>query len=218
MPATLRTAALTTLAMIAFATNSILCRLALANPTIDPASFTSLRLGAGALALALVVGWSRGRVHGGGDWTSAAMLFLYAVFFSFAYLHLGAGTGALILFGAVQLTMFVVGLRAGEHFRPLSWLGLAVAIAGLVYLVSPGLTAPSPFGAGLMAVAGVAWGVYSLRGRRVADPLGATAGNFARAVPLAVIVSLVFVSDFRLTGTGVLLAIASGRLLPAWAT
>lgn len=213
MPATLRIALLTALAMLAFATNSILCRLALANPTIDPASFTSVRLVSGAVALALIVSWTRGRSRaGGGDWTAAAMLFLYAVFFSFAYLYLSAGTGALILFGAVQLTMFVVGLRAGEHFRPLSWLGLGLAIAGLVYLVSPGLAAPSPLGAGLMAVAGVAWGVYSLRGRGVADPLGATAGNFARAVPLALLVSLVFLADFDLTAEGVALAIASGAI------
>jgi drug/metabolite transporter (DMT)-like permease len=108
--------------------------------------------------------------------------------------------------------MFVAGLRAREHFPPLSWLGLALAVAGLVYLVSPGLTAPSPLGAGLMAVAGIAWGLYSLHGRGVADPLGATAGNFARAVPFALVVSLVFVPDFALTAEGVMLAIASGAL------
>ncbi len=212
MPAAVRTALLTTAAMIAFATNSILCRLALANPAIDPASFTSLRLASGAAALALIVGGMRGRYRAGGDWTAAAMLFLYAVLFSFAYLYLTAGTGALILFGAVQLTMFAVGLRAGERFRPLSWLGLALAVAGLVYLVLPGVAAPSPLGAGLMAVAGVAWGVYSLRGRGTSDPLGATAGNFARAAPLALLVSAVFIADFDLTAGGAALAVASGAL------
>lgn len=212
MPAPLRIALLTTLAMLAFAANSILCRLALANPTIDPASFTSLRLVSGAVALALIAGWRRRSAAPGGDWTAAAMLFLYAVFFSFAYLYLTAGTGALVLFGAVQLTMFTVGLRTGEHFSTLSWLGLGLAVAGLVYLVSPGLAAPSPLGAGLMAVAGVAWGVYSLRGRGVADPLGATAGNFARAVPLALLVSVVFVADLSMTAEGAALAIASGAL------
>ena len=123
------------------------------------------------------------------DWLAATMLFAYVALFSFAYLSLSAGTGALILFGAVQLTMLGAGLRAGERFAPAAWAGLAAAIAGLVYLVSPGVSSPAPLGATSMALAGAAWGVYSLRGRGIADPLAATASNFARAVPLALALS-----------------------------
>ena len=133
-------------------------------------------------------------------------------FFAFAYLSLGAGTGALILFGAVQLTMFIFALRAGEHFTALSWGGLGMAIVGLIYLVSPGVTAPDPFGAALMAIAGVAWGFYSLLGRGAGDPLAATAGNFIYSVPLAAIVSLFFWSSFSASPTGLALAGASGAL------
>jgi drug/metabolite transporter (DMT)-like permease len=132
--------------------------------------------------------------------------------FSFAYVTLSAGTGALILFGAVQLTMFVVALRGGEHFPPLSWLGLAIAVLGLVYLVSPGLTAPDPLGAGLMALAGVAWGAYSLRGRGAADPLSSTAGNFICAVPMVIAVSVLFLDDFHVSARGLALAVASGAI------
>jgi drug/metabolite transporter (DMT)-like permease len=210
---TVRTALLTALAMVAFAANSILCRLALQDPAIDAASFGSVRLVSGAVALAVIVHLLRGEANPARpDWWAAAMLFLYVACFSFAYLYLSAGTGALILFGAVQLTMFMVGLRRGERFRPLAWAGFAMAIAGLAFLLAPGVTAPSPLGAALMAVAGVAWGVYSLRGRGVASPLQATAANFARAVPFALAVSIVFASDFRVSPHGVLLAVASGAL------
>jgi drug/metabolite transporter (DMT)-like permease len=140
------------------------------------------------------------------------MLFAYAAFFSYAYLTLSAGTGALILFGAVQLTMFSVGLHAGERFGFIAWLGLALAVAGLVYLVWPGVAAPPLFGAALMAIAGVAWGVYSLRGRGVADPLGATAGNFARATPFALLLNLIFLADTYADTAGIVLAIASGAI------
>ncbi len=169
---TVRTALLTALAMIAFAANSILCRLALQDPTIDAASFGTVRLLSGAVALAFIARLTPG---GGSpsrpDWWAAAMLFLYVACFSFAYLYLTAGTGALILFGAVQLTMFLGGLRDGERFRPLAWVGFAMAIAGLIYLLAPGVTAPSPIGGALMGIAGIAWGIYSLRGRGVASPL-----------------------------------------------
>ena len=210
---TAKTTLLTALAMVAFAANSILCRLALQEPTIDAASFGSVRLASGALALAIIV-----RVLGGEgkparpDWWAAAMLFIYVACFSFAYLYVSAGSGALILFGAVQLTMFLVGLRRGERFRPLAWAGFATAIAGLAFLLAPGVTAPSLLGAALMAVAGVAWGVYSLRGRGVANPLRATADNFARAVPLALAVSVVCAHDFRISTTGSVLAVASGAI------
>ena len=158
-----KTLTLTALAMMAFAANSVLCRMALGDGHIDAASFTSLRVISGALALAAIVFFrSGGQVPRDADWRAALALFAYMVFFSFAYLSLGAGTGALVLFGTVQLTMFTVALKSGEHFSLMSWTGLAVAIAGLVYLLSPGVTAPDPLGAVLMVVAGVSWGIYSL--------------------------------------------------------
>lgn len=210
---TLQTVVLTVVAMLAFAANSLLCRLALQQRGIDPASFASIRIVSGAITLAVVVRLrSKRSSPGHADWLAAVMLFAYVAFFSFAYLTLPAGTGALILFGAVQLTMFGVGLRSGERFGPIAWGGLVLAVAGLVYLVSPGVAAPPPFGAALMATAGVAWGVYSLRGRGVADPLAATAGNFARAAPLALVLSLLFVASAHADVAGVALAIASGAL------
>lgn len=207
------TVLLTALAMLAFAANSLLCRLALRHELIDAASFTTVRVISGAVILSLLA-WPRWRARGrpSVDWRSAASLFTYMAFFSFAYLSLSAGTGALILFGAVQLTMFVVALRAGEPFPKLSWIGLTLAILGLVYLVSPGVTAPDPLGAILMAIAGIAWGFYSLLGRGVADPLAATANNFIYSVPLVIAVSLVFMGDFNGSARGVLLAVASGAI------
>ena len=221
----LHTIALTTAAMLAFAANSLLCRLALAHDSIDPASFSSIRLVSGALVLAMILRLRRAppdtpdpfvpqptKPPTGTDWLAAGMLWAYVVLFSFAYLSLSAGTGALILFGAVQLTMFCVGLFAGERFTALAWVGLGLALAGLLYLVSPGITAPSPWGAALMAGAGIAWGVYSLRGRTVSDPLAATARNFMCAAPVALVLSAVFVDAFHATATGVGLALASGAV------
>jgi drug/metabolite transporter (DMT)-like permease len=203
--------ALTGVAMLAFAGNSLLCRLALGPRLIDAASFTSVRMISGAVTLALILMMrQRTRARPVANWRSVVALFAYMVMFSFAYLSLSAGTGALILFGAVQLTMFIVAMRQGEHFTLLSWAGLSLAILGLIYLVSPGVTAPDPLGAVLMAIAGIAWGFYSLIGRRAADPLVATAGNFIYAVPLALIVSVLFLRDFSVSPTGLALAIASG--------
>lgn len=203
----------TVVAMLAFAANSLLCRLALQQRGIDPASFGSIRLVSGAITLAVLVRL-RAQKHSQGhvDWFAAVMLFAYVAFFSFAYLTLSAGTGALVLFGAVQLTMFSVGFYSGERFGTIAWVGFGLAAAGLLYLVSPGVTAPPLFGAVLMAIAGVAWGVYSLRGRGVADPLAVTAGNFARAVPFALMLSLVFADSAHSNVTGALLAVASGAL------
>lgn len=212
-PTRAQTVALTVLTMIAFAANSLLCRMALGSGAIDAASFTTLRLAAGALTLWLMVSAMVGaEPRREGDWLAALMLFVYAVAFSFAYLSLSAGTGALILFGAVQLTMMSAGLRHGETFTPVSWIGFGLAILGLVYLVSPGLAAPAPVGAGLMAAAGVAWGFYSLRGRAVAAPLVATAGNFARGLPFALLVSAAFIGKVHATWMGVLLALVSGAV------
>ncbi|RKP56010.1 DMT family transporter [Pararobbsia silviterrae] len=211
----LQTMILTAVAMAAFAANSLLCRLALRGGEIDPASFASIRLVSGAIMLALMVRLRSARSSSGrADWLAAVTLFAYVAFFSFAYLTLSAGTGALILFGAVQLTMVGVGLRSGEAFGVVAWLGLGLAIAGLVYLVSPGMAAPSVSGAASMGVAGVAWGVYSLRGRGVSDPLAATAGNFARSVPFALVLSAYSVVDTQVHAyanrAGVGLAIVSG--------
>ena len=212
-PSAFKTAALTAVAMVAFAANSLLCRLALDRGAIDAASFSSIRLLAGAVALAVILHLRRGEpARAVADWWAAAMLFTYVAMFSFAYLTLSAGTGALILFGAVQLTMFGVGLYSGERFRASAWCGLALAAGGLVYLVSPGLAAPPLAGAAMMAVAGFAWGVYSLRGRGVADPLAATAANFLRATPLALLLSLLRVADASVDAAGVALAIASGAV------
>jgi drug/metabolite transporter (DMT)-like permease len=204
---------LTVVAMTAFATNSILCRMALGAHAIDAASFTAVRLGSGALTLAMLTLFLRG-YHGlsAGSWLSGFQLFLYAVAFSFAYISLSAGTGALILFGAVQATMIISGLLAGERPHPLQWAGLAIALAGLIYLVFPGMEAPSPHGALLMALAGLAWGLYSLRGRGVKDPVYQTAGNFIRAVPFALVVWAASVQGIQARPRGILLAILSGSL------
>lgn len=204
---------LTIVAMLAFAANSLLCRLALGQQLIDAASFTAVRVISGAVTLGLIM-LPRWRVTGRAkvDWRSTAMLFTYMAFFSFAYLFLGAGTGALILFGAVQLTMFIAALRGGDQFPLLSWVGLVLAVFGLVYLVSPGLTAPNPLGAMLMAIAGIAWGFYSLLGRNVSNALEATANNFIYSVPLVIIVSLLFMNELHGSKSGLFLAVASGAI------
>jgi drug/metabolite transporter (DMT)-like permease len=197
---------LTVVTMLAFAANPLLCRLALGAAHIDAASFATLRTISGAAILSLIV-LPRWR-----DWRSVTMLFTYMIFFSFAYLSLSVGTGALILFGAVLLTMFVVALVKGERFSLSSWTGLITATLGLVYLVSPGVTAPDPLGAVMMAVAGIAWGFYSLLGRAAGDPLGDTANNFLFCVPLAIATSLFFIGDLHASWQGVFLAVASGAI------
>jgi len=206
--------------MLAFASNSILCRLALVEGSIDAASFTSIRLLSGAvMLLVIVVIVSRrkavrptGTPSKRGSWISAAMLFLYAICFSFAYGWLTASTGALILFGTVQLTMLLVGVREGDRPSAVSWIGFAIAAGGLIYLLSPGLEAPPPLGAALMAIAGVAWGIYSLRGRGAGDPLRLTADNFALSVPMTLVASAIFISTLDVTSEGTLLAATSGAI------
>lgn len=206
-----RTALLTVVALVAFAANSILCRLAFERTPIDAASFTAVRLLAGALALWLIVGLRRGARPTGGN-RAAAALFVYAAAFSFAYVSLSTGTGALLLFGAVQLTMVLAGLRGGERLRGWQLAGLALALAGLAYLLAPGVSAPPPGAALLMLAAGVAWGVYSLHGRGVGDPLGATAGNFLRAAPLGIALAVVALPWLRIDAAGIVYAVASGAL------
>jgi drug/metabolite transporter (DMT)-like permease len=200
--------------MTCFAGNSILCRLALGPPDIDAAGFTAIRLASGAVML-LLIARSTGRrltAQTRGNWVSGAALFAYAILFSFAYLRLGVGTGALILFALVQATMIVWGLIRGERPRPAQWLGLTAALGGLTYLVSPGLSAPSPAGSLMMASAGIAWGIYSLRGRGTSDPIVTTTDNFIRSVPMVLIVAAILYRDIDLSARGVALALASGAL------
>ena len=206
----MRVPLLTLLAILAFAANSILCRLALGDESIDAASFAALRLGSGTVVLLVLLGLRGQRPAGG--WLPGLALFLYMVPFSFAYVSLSAGTGALILFGAVQATMILSALQAGERLHGKEWCGLLIACGGLVYLVWPGVRAPSPAGSGLMAVAGVAWGIYSLRGRLAEAPMAATAGSFLRALPFALIVSLLCLRAAHLTLRGASLAVLSGAV------
>lgn len=204
---------LTALAMVAFAANSLLCRMALDHDLADPASFTFVRIVSGAIMLVLLVTmrdrkWNLRTP----SFAAVAALFCYMIFFSFAYVTLSAATGALLLFGAVQFTMFSVGLKNGERFGPIAWLGFAAAIVGLIYLVVPGVTAPEPFGALLMIVAGVAWGIYSLIGRGATDPLHETARNFLYATLPACLTGVVFFRNLSIEVEGVILATASGAI------
>lgn len=206
--------AVTIFTMLPLAANSLLARAAIGAGAIDPASFTTVRLLSGALMLWLIAvlsGHASAR-EVRGNWLSAAMLFLYAAAFSFAYLDLSAGTGALILFGCVQATMWLVALWRGERPHGLAWLGLVAACGGLVYLVAPGLQAPPPLAAGLMAAAGVAWGIYSLHGRGSADALADTAGNFVRSLPLTALLSLLWLGQLQWSAPGLWWAVLSGAL------
>jgi len=210
----LRAVFLTGTAMFAFAGNSILCRLALRDAAIDPASFTTVRLGSGAIALLAVIALGRGTraLRGHGSWLSAAMLFTYALCFSYAYLSLSAGTGALLLFGCVQGTMIACGLLSGDRPTSYEWFGWSLAFGGLVWLVLPGVQAPPLTSALLMAAAGVAWGIYSIRGRRESDALAATASNFLLSVALVAVVAFISVARAEITGRGLILAVTSGAL------
>lgn len=207
-----RVALLTTLAMIGFATNSLLCRVALRDTTIDAVTFTTVRLIAGALTLWLIVGLRSGKPGISGSWYSALALFAYAITFSWAYRSLSAAAGALLLFGSVQATMIAYGLWAGERLRGRQWIGVALALAGLAGLMLPGLSAPPLTGALLMMSAGMAWGVYSLRGKGGGDPAGATAGNFLRTVPITLVLSLALLADARWDQAGFCYAVVSGAV------
>ena len=206
--------------MIAFASNSLLCRAALKQTTVDAATFTFVRVFSGAATLWLIVEMRHAfgladnrRIHG--NWLSALALFAYAAAFSFAYVDLSAGTGALLLFGAVQATMILWGLYKGERLDAIQIAGFIVAVAGLIILVFPSLSAPPLIGSILMLGAGVAWGIYSLRGKREENPASVTAGNFARAVPFAAVVSIVSVRWLHVDLSGVSYAIISGAITSA---
>lgn len=203
---------LTTLAMLAFAGNSVLCRLALKHTGIDPATFTSVRLVSGAAVLWLLVRVRDGRTAPAGNWPSALALFAYAAAFSWAYVSLPTAAGALLLFGAVQATMIGYGLWQGERLAPRQTLGLLTACAGLIALMLPGLSAPPLGGALLMVASGVAWGIYSLRGKGSGDATQTTSGNFQRAALLTLGLSALTLPQANLDSTGLLYAVVSGAL------
>ena len=209
---TARTLLLTALAMLAFAGNSLLCRAALRDSQIDPASFTALRLFAGALVLWLLLYTRKRAATVPGNWAGAFSLFIYAAAFSYAYLHLDAGAGALLLFGAVQLSMITCGLLRGERLHRLQVVGLVLAAAGLVALLLPGTSTPSLSASCLMVLAGIAWGAYSLLGKGTPDPLAATAGNFIRTLPIVAVLCLVALGSLEWDSAGVVYALLSGGL------
>ena len=209
---TLRVTAYTALTMIAFAANSLLCRLALKNTSIDAASFSTVRILSGAMMLWLVMRWRDSSSSKQSTWHGAAALFVYVAAFSFAYLSLSAGTGTLLLFGAVQTTMILAGFIAGERVNKLQGAGFIAALAGLVILVLPSVATPTLTGSVLMIASGIAWGLYSLFGRNVADPIAATAGNFLRAIPFTIALSLFALPWMKLDVTGLLYATLSGAL------
>lgn len=215
----LRLVILVSLAMLAFAGNSLLCRIALKHTSIDAASFTTMRMLSGACMLWLVVrlksgtgSAARAGERSGGNWLSACALFVYAAGFSFAYVSMSAATGALLLFGSVQATMIGYGVFKGERMHKLQLVGFALALAGLVALMLPGLAAPTLLSSLSMLSAGVAWGIYSLRGKGVGDPTQVTAGNFMHAVPMALVLSLLMFKHQSLDGSGLGLAVLSGAL------
>lgn len=207
---------LTFFSMVAFAGNSLLCRLALRQGEIGAAGFTLLRLASGAAMLCALAWWRRRRLPREGSWLSALALFTYAAAFSFAYLSLSAATGALLLFGTVQILMIGHGLRRGERLHGRQWLGLALACGGLVILLLPGLSAPAPLGAALMVLSGAGWAAYSLRGslcgRGAGDPALVSAGNFLRAVPAALLLGLACAGRESATAAGIAYALASGAV------
>jgi len=207
---------LTALTMIAFAGNSVLARLALADGAIDADSYSLLRIGSGVVMLVVLVRWKMGveasRIAAQSNFISGGALFVYVAAFSYAYLALDAGIGALILFACVQATMIGWGLLKGDRPGALEWTGMVAAFGGFVWLVSPGLSAPPAFASALMAVAGIAWGIYSLRGKSATEPLLATTGNFARALPFVLVLVIFGASETVLTGYGALLAILSGAI------
>lgn len=207
-----RAIVLTSLAMIAFASNSLLCRVALKDTAIDAASFTTIRLISGAIVLWLIVQRKRNSSIGAGNWLSAITLFIYAAGFSFAYISLPAAVGALLLFGAVQVTMVGYGLWTGERLSKIQLVGILLAFGGLVVLLLPGLSTPPLISSVLMLGAGVSWGVYSLRGKSGGDPARVTAGNFLRTVPITMALSILMINEYSLDLAGLLFAVSSGAL------
>jgi drug/metabolite transporter (DMT)-like permease len=208
----MRTILLTAAAMVAFAANSVLARLAFATAGAEPLSYTGIRLAAGAITLALLLALRRQSLRPAGSWTGAAALFGYAILFSIAYILLGAGTGALILFASVQIGILGWAIYKGDRPGAIEWLGFFVAFAGLVYLVSPGVVAPPPLGALLMLAAGLCWAAYTLIGRGSVSPLADTAGNFIRSSPIAAVMIVAGAMTHGVSPGAALYAVASGAL------
>ena len=211
-PLSPRTAAITAAVLVCFAANSLLCRAALLAGRSDPAVFTAVRLASGAIALAALLAAARRERPRGGSWTSALVMLAYAVTFSLAYVRIAAGVGALVLFALVQATMIGYGVATGARLGARGWTGAILAIAGLAWLTLPGAGAPDPAGVVLMAVAGVGWGVYSIHGRRSADPLATTADNFVRAAPLTLLFLAARGGALHASPAGLLFAAASGAV------
>jgi drug/metabolite transporter (DMT)-like permease len=208
----LKTIIFTGLALIAFAANSVLCRMALGNGAIDASGFTVIRLLSGTIVLLIIISTS-GNTTGKsakGSWTSSLMLFLYAITFSYAYISLDTGTGALILFGSVQITMILMSHISGTRLHITEWAGVLIAFTGFIYLILPGVTTPSLVGFLLMTVAGIAWGIYTLRGRGSKSPLMDTTFNFLRTTPLAVLLAISTFSNINYSFEGIVLALLSG--------
>ncbi|MEE8388706.1 MAG: DMT family transporter [Acidiferrobacterales bacterium] len=204
----------TGLALIAFAANSVLCRLALGRETIDASSFTIIRLLSGAVVLLAIINISGSKTGSSakGSWPASLMLFLYAITFSFAYITLDTGTGALILFGSVQITMILLSVISGNRLHITEWVGITIAFTGFVYLILPGVTTPSAIGFLLMTTAGIAWGIYTLKGRDSKSPLMDTAYNFLRTVPFVIILVIVTIKNANYSIEGILLAALSGGI------
>ncbi len=205
---------LTGLALIAFAANSVLCRLALGDKTIDAASFTNIRLFSGAVVLLLILKLynSQSQNSSKGNWLSSFMLFLYAVTFSFAYISLDTGTGALIMFGSVQITIILLSIISGNRLNIYEWLGVTIAFLGFVYLILPGVSSPSLIGFSLMTIAGIAWGIYTLKGKESKNPLRDTTYNFIRTIPFIIILLVFTIQHSSYSTKGVVLAIISGGI------
>ena len=202
------------MALIAFAANSVLCRLALGNEAIDASSFTVIRLLSGTIVLLIIIATSR-NIKGSsekGSWTASFMLFLYAITFSYAYISLDTGAGALILFGSVQITMILLSLISGTRLHYIEWAGVTIAFTGFVYLIMPGITAPSAIGFLLMTVAGIAWGIYTLKGRGSKNPLMDTAYNFLRTTPLVILLAITTIANVNYSSEGIFLASLSGGI------
>lgn len=209
-----KTLVFTILAMIAFAANSVLCRLALGNNTIDASSFTILRLLSGTLVLMTIIGlkYNKKRTTSKGSWIASSMLFLYAITFSFAYITLDTGTGALIMFGSVQITILLLSFITGTRLHLSEWTGVAIAFTGFVYLVLPGVTSPSLAGFILMTIAGFAWGIYTLKGQGSDAPLMDTSYNFLRTMPFVIILTIIALQNVSFTTEGIILAVLSGGI------
>ncbi|NQY88798.1 MAG: DMT family transporter [Colwellia sp.] len=210
----LKTSLLTGLALIAFAANSVLCRLALGNGAIDASSFTVIRLVSGAIALFIILsikGSNQG-VSSKGSWTAGLMLFLYAITFSYAYLSVDTGTGALILFGSVQITMIMLSLISGTRLHLIEWSGVFIAFTGFIYLMLPNITTPSINGFILMTVAGISWGIYTLKGRSSKNPLMDTTYNFLRTIPFVALLAVFSMQNISYSTEGIVLALISGAI------